>query len=199
MASHWSFGHLQPKLWTKEGPRVKLPVWLPTTKSRESTHSRRALGECNTALESSQRGLQVWFKPRPDRRSGREATMSQSPGSPKSGQFRDSILGVLGQTTTWVWARRSNAENTIGEDGGDTSRVRAVVSCESELARDLSQHQMYAKWVLTNLCWFWMQVRDQIAWSLPSLIPGFLARTFYPSLVLEVGSGPQVPTFHNST
>jgi len=24
MASHWSFGHLQPKLWEKEGPGVKL-------------------------------------------------------------------------------------------------------------------------------------------------------------------------------
>ncbi len=26
MASHWSFGHLQPKLWAKEGPGVKLAV-----------------------------------------------------------------------------------------------------------------------------------------------------------------------------
>ncbi len=114
MASHWSFGHLQPKLWAKEGLGVKLAVWLPTTKSRESTLSRRALGECDTELESSQRGLQVWFRPRPDRRSGREDMMSQSPGSPKPGQFRDSTLGVLGQTTIWVWARQSNAENTIG-------------------------------------------------------------------------------------
>jgi hypothetical protein len=39
--------------------------------------------------------------------------MSQSPGSPKPGQFRDSTLGVPGQTTTWVWARRSNAENIV--------------------------------------------------------------------------------------
>jgi hypothetical protein len=114
MASHWSFEHLQAKLWAKEGSRVKLPVWLPTTKSRESTRSRRALGECDTALESSPRGLQVWFKPCPDPRSGREDMMFQSPGSPKSGQFRDSTLGVSGQTTTWVWARRSNTENTIG-------------------------------------------------------------------------------------
>jgi hypothetical protein len=87
--------------------------WLSTTKSWESTRSRRALGECDTALESSRRGLQVWFRPRPDRRLGREAMMSQSFGNPKPGQFRDSILGVPGQTTTWVWARRNNAENTI--------------------------------------------------------------------------------------
>jgi len=26
MASHEPFGHLQPKLWAKEGPGVKLPV-----------------------------------------------------------------------------------------------------------------------------------------------------------------------------
>jgi hypothetical protein len=114
MASHWSFEHLQPKLWAKEAPGVKLPVWLPTTKSQESTRSRCALGECHKALQSSQRGLQVWLRPRPNRRSGREAMMSQSPGSPKPGQFRDSTLGVPGQTTTWVWVRRSNAENIIG-------------------------------------------------------------------------------------
>jgi hypothetical protein len=112
MASHWSFGHLQPKLWAKEGPGVKLAVWLPTTKSRESTRYRRALGECDSALESSRRGLQVWFRPRPDRRSGREAMMFQSSGSPKPGQSKS---GVPGQTTTWVWVRRSNAKNTIGK------------------------------------------------------------------------------------
>jgi hypothetical protein len=68
----------------------------------------------SATLESSWKGLQVWFRRRPDRRSGREAMMSQSPKSPKSGQFRDSILGVPGRTTTWVWARRSNVKNTIG-------------------------------------------------------------------------------------
>jgi hypothetical protein len=26
VASHWPFGHLQPKLWAKEGPGVKLAV-----------------------------------------------------------------------------------------------------------------------------------------------------------------------------
>jgi len=37
IASHYPFQHLQPKLWAKERPGVKLSVWLPTTKSREST------------------------------------------------------------------------------------------------------------------------------------------------------------------
>jgi hypothetical protein len=112
MALHWSFGHLQPKLWAKEGPGVKLAVWLPTTKSPESTRSRRVLGECDTALESSRRGLQVWFRPRLDQRLGRKTMMSQSLGSPKSGQFRDSTLGVPGKSAIQV--RRRGTKNTIG-------------------------------------------------------------------------------------
>jgi hypothetical protein len=114
MASYWSFGHLQLKLLAKEGPGVKLAVWLPTTKSQESTRSRHALGECDMALESSWRGLQVLFRARPDRRLGREAMMSQSPGSPKPGQFRDSTLGVLGKSAIRVQVRRRGTENTIG-------------------------------------------------------------------------------------
>jgi hypothetical protein len=111
MASHWSFGHLQPKLWAKEGPGVKLAVWLPTIKSRESTRSRRALGECDTGKLSKRATSLVQTSSRSEVGS---AMMSRSPGSPKPGQFRDSTLGVPGQTTTWVWAQRSNAENTIG-------------------------------------------------------------------------------------
>jgi hypothetical protein len=37
MGSHCSFRHLKHKLWLKEGLGVKLPFWLPITKSREST------------------------------------------------------------------------------------------------------------------------------------------------------------------
>jgi hypothetical protein len=114
MALHWSFGHLQPKLWAKQRAGVKLAVWLPTTKSWESTRSRRALGECDTALESSRRGLQVWLRPRPGRRSGREAMMSQSPGSPKPRQFQDSTLGVPGKSAIRMQVRQRGTENTIG-------------------------------------------------------------------------------------
>jgi hypothetical protein len=82
MPSHWQLGHLQPKLWAKEGPGVKLPVWLPTTKSRESTSSRRPIWVCDMALERSRRGLQVWFRRRrnPTLQSGVMAV--QSSGSP---------------------------------------------------------------------------------------------------------------------
>jgi len=80
MASHWPFGHLQPKLWAKEGPGVKLAVWLPTIKSQESTCSWLRLEECDTTLESSQRELQLWFRTRSSL--GRGVMAVQSSESP---------------------------------------------------------------------------------------------------------------------
>jgi hypothetical protein len=116
MASYWPFGHLSPKLWAKEGPRVKLAVWLPTTKSQESTRARCPIQECDTSLERSRRGLQLRFRLCRDSRSGRGVMTSQSLGSPKPGhlvRFRDSNLGVPGKKATWMWVRWSVAEYTI--------------------------------------------------------------------------------------
>jgi len=63
------FGHLQHKLWQKEGPGVKLVVWLPTSKSQESTRPRCVQVECDTLLKSSLGELQVCFRPHPNWRS----------------------------------------------------------------------------------------------------------------------------------
>jgi hypothetical protein len=52
MTSHGPFEHLQYKLWSKEGPGVKLAVWLPSTKSGELTRSWCVQMECDTPLES---------------------------------------------------------------------------------------------------------------------------------------------------
>jgi hypothetical protein len=180
MASHWSFGHLHSKLWAKEGSGIKLAVWLPTTKSRESTCSRRGLREFDMALEISLWGLQVWFRPLPDRRSGRRATKSQSPGSPNRDKFWDSTLGVPGKRAIRMPLPWANVKNTIGSWWWHLPSPGRGVSCKFELACGLSQHQMHTKWLLTNSCWFWMQVRDQIAWSLPSLISELPTRPLYP-------------------
>jgi hypothetical protein len=105
MASHWPFGHLQPKLWAKEGPGVKLAVWLPTTKSRESTSSRPQNLECDTSLERYWRGLHVWFRPRRDQTSQSRVMSAQNLRTPPgtiSGQFRDSNLGVRGKRAIWM-------------------------------------------------------------------------------------------------
>ncbi len=59
MGSHCSFGHLKHKLWPKEGPGVKLTIWLPTRKSWESTRFTWLETSCNIPLESSRRELQL--------------------------------------------------------------------------------------------------------------------------------------------
>ncbi len=75
-------GHLQHKLWSKEGPRVKLTIWLPTTKNQESTRSRCVQVEWNTPLKSSGGKLQVCFRPHHNRRSELRVMSFQSPRSP---------------------------------------------------------------------------------------------------------------------
>jgi hypothetical protein len=176
MASHWSFEHLQPKLWAKEGLGVKLAVWLPTTKSQESTHSRRALGKCDTSLERSQRGLQYWLRPRPDPRSGRGVMAVQSPGSPTgthSGQLRDSISGLPGKSDIRMPLPWSNAEYTIGSKVVAYSRVRAVVCLVVQSARGLSSHpRVSRKCDLTTLWFVWCRFKLDLLNFLPSLIPG---------------------------
>jgi hypothetical protein len=91
IASHGPFGHLQPKLWAKKRPGVKLPVWLPTSKSWESTSSRRRLKEGDMTLESFRRELQLWFRPRPNPILGRGVMNVQSPGTPTWDSFRTPI------------------------------------------------------------------------------------------------------------
>jgi hypothetical protein len=122
---------------------IKLAIWLPTTKIRESTSSRRHQRECDTALESSQRELQLWFKPCPDLSSGREVMVPQSPGSPNQDSF-GTISGLhLGspekKSHLDVASVRSCREYYKGEGGG-FPQVRAVVSQVSPNARGLSQH-----------------------------------------------------------
>jgi hypothetical protein len=63
MGSHDPFGHLKHKLWPKEGPRVKLTIWLPTIKSRESPRFPYVQVACHIPLESSWQGLQLCFRP----------------------------------------------------------------------------------------------------------------------------------------
>jgi len=143
MASHWPFGNLSPKLWAKERPGVKLTIWLPTTKSRESTSSRPPNWECDTSLERSRRGLQDWFRPRCDQTLQWGVMSSQSPGTligTVSGQFRDSNLGVPGKKShLHVVSAERRREYYMGKGGG-FPRVRAVMSLVVRSARGLSQH-----------------------------------------------------------
>ncbi len=56
MGSYDPFGHLKFE-WPKKGLGVKLPIWLPTTKSQESPQCMCMKEACNIPLESSRQGL----------------------------------------------------------------------------------------------------------------------------------------------
>jgi hypothetical protein len=139
MASHWPFGHLSPKLWAKEGPEVKLAIWFPTTKSRESTFFRRPNWECDTYLERSRQGLQLWFRPCRDQTSQLGVMSSQSPGTP-TGTISGLQLGSPGKKSHLnVVSAEWRREYYMGEGGG-FPRIWAVVCLVVQSARGLSQH-----------------------------------------------------------
>jgi hypothetical protein len=139
MASHWPFGHLQLKLWAKEGPGVKLAIWLPTTKSRESTSSQRRLEECDTALESSQRELKLWFRTCPNSSSGRRAVAVQSPGTPTQDSFGTPFRESQ-QNVPFGCSLRGETQRILYGGRWWLPRVRAVVCLVVQSARGLSQH-----------------------------------------------------------
>jgi hypothetical protein len=140
MASHWSFEHMQPKLWAKEGPGVKLAVWLPTTKSRELTSFRHPIWECDMELERSRRGLQLRFKPRRDRTLQSRVIAVQSSESP-TGTISGLHFGSPQQNVPFGCRLHGELQRIyyMGEGGG-FPRVRAVVSLVVQSARDLFQH-----------------------------------------------------------
>jgi hypothetical protein len=136
-------GHLDicsPSYGQKKGQESNWQFDSRPLKSRESTCSRHALRECDMALESSLRGLQLWFRPRPDWRSGRGGMKSQSPGTPIRDSFGTPILGVPGKSDIRAWVPRRVTEYTIGSKVVAYSQVRAVVSLVCPSARDKSQH-----------------------------------------------------------
>jgi hypothetical protein len=129
MGSHCSFGHLKGKLWPKEGPGVKLAVWLPTTKSQELTCSRHPIRECDTALESSRRGLQLCFRPRCDRTMQSGDIGVQSPGTPTQDNFGGVLpCGSPGKNSHLDVTSAASCRVYYKGEGGGFPQVRAVVS-----------------------------------------------------------------------
>jgi hypothetical protein len=177
MSSYESFGHLQPKLWAKEGSGVK----LPTTKSRESTRSRHALGECDTALESSQRELQHWFRPRPDPRSGRETMTVQSPGSPNRDSFGTPLwesrdkkpfgCNLCGVTQSILYGGRWWLPPSPGR--GESSEPKCPWLVPT--AKGVPECELTLLWLVLDA-----NSSEIILIPLPSLIPGLLARPSTP-------------------
>jgi hypothetical protein len=127
MGSHCSFGHLKHKLWPKEGPGVELPIWLPTTKSQESTRFTWLQTARHTSLESSQQKLQLCFRLCRDPKSARKVMGLQSYGSPNWRDF-GSPAGVPGEKSHLDVGPVERCRVYYKGEGGGFPQVRAVVS-----------------------------------------------------------------------
>jgi hypothetical protein len=160
MNSHGPFGHMQHKLCVKEGSGVKLTIWLPTTKSRESTRPQCVHGEWNTPLESSQGELQVCFRPCPNQRSEQRVMTSWSPGNPNRDSFetppwesRDKKpfeCGCSGATQIILYGGRWWLPSSLGR--GELSESMLLVAC-------LNTNSV-SEVVLTNLLVdFWCRIK----------------------------------------
>jgi hypothetical protein len=172
-----------------------LVVWLPTTKSQESTQLQRLQEECYMALESSQRELQDRFRPHPNQRYEQEVMDAQSPGSPTRDSFGTPPWESR-EKVSFGCSSRGELQRILygGRWWLPLSPARGE-SSESKVARGLSQHQKGVEWVLTNL-WLVLDVGpcNKIIAPLPSLIPGLLTCPSYPPFSVGSWERHQVPT-----
>jgi hypothetical protein len=82
MGSHDPFGYLKHKLWPKERPKVKLAIWLLTTKSRESPWFPCVQVTCHILLKIFRWRLQFCFRPHFNRKSTHKVMGLQNGRSP---------------------------------------------------------------------------------------------------------------------
>jgi hypothetical protein len=105
MRLHDPFGHLKHKLWPEEGPRVKLAIWFPTTKSRESPWFPCMQGSCHIRLERSQWRIQLCFRPHLNGRSAPKVMGLQNHRSPHFGNFGTPTWQSWDKITFGCWSR----------------------------------------------------------------------------------------------
>jgi hypothetical protein len=127
MGLHDPFGHMNHKLWPKEGLGIKLAIWLLTIKSLESTQFPYTQVTCDTSLKTFQQGLQLCFRPHPDHSSAHKVITQQSRESSNFSNFK---------TPIWESETKSHLDVGLVErhiiyykgGGGGFPQVRAVVS-----------------------------------------------------------------------
>jgi hypothetical protein len=113
MGLHYSFGHLKHKLWPKEGPKVKLPVWLLTRKSQELTLFTQLQKAFDIFLESFWQELQLCFGLHFDPRPACKVMGLQSCGSPNWCNFGTPTRESQERKVIWMWAPWPATEYTI--------------------------------------------------------------------------------------
>jgi hypothetical protein len=154
MGSHEPFGHLQHKLWQKEKSKVKLVVWFPTTKSRESTWPRCMEVECDILLKRSQQELQVCFKPNPNWRFEQRVITLQSGGSPNRDSFGTRPWESQDKKSFGCRCCREAHRILYGGRQWLPLSLGCGESCESKISRGLSSHQgCLKKWANQLVGW----------------------------------------------
>jgi hypothetical protein len=138
MGLHEPFGRLQHKLWQKEGPRVNLVVWLPTTKTWESTQPRCVQVECNTPLEKLSRRITSLLLTSPNRRYEQRVMPSQSGGSPNWDNFGTPPWESRDKKSFKCRCRRETQRILYGGRWWLPPSPGRGESCECKVARGLS-------------------------------------------------------------
>jgi hypothetical protein len=151
MGLHDPFEHLKHKLWPKEKPRVKLLIWLPTTKSQESPWFPCVQVACHILLERFQWRLQFCFRPHFNRRFTHKIMGLQSCKSPN---FENFGIQLGSPKTKWHLGDGLVARHREQYKGGRWWLLPSLgrgESCEFVFARGLSMHQKCSNYILTNL------------------------------------------------
>jgi len=197
MGSHDAFGYLKHKLWPKEGSRVKLPIWLLTIKSQESPQFPCVQVVCDISLESSRRGLQLYFRPHLNRRITHKVMGLQSCESPNFGNFRIH-LRVSGQNVIWVLVPWPGTKYTIRGKVVTSSTPGRDESYKFVFAHGSSMHQKCSNYALINFLFglcrsVWV---IELFFNLPNPHLEALAR---PSTTEVLRVKERAPTFYSST
>jgi hypothetical protein len=103
-----------------EGMNLHIPKWALTLRIRVRNHPRFIYMQvdCHIPLESSQRGLQLFFRPHLNRRSLHKIMGPQSHESPNLENFETLNLGVWNKMTFGCWRMAKQKEYYNGEGGG---------------------------------------------------------------------------------
>jgi hypothetical protein len=105
MHSYDPFGYLKHKLWLKEGPGIKLPIWFPTTKSQESLQFPCMQVAYHILLEALDEGYNFALNLTSIGRLHTKLWASKVSGIP--------ILGISRQNVIWVLALWPGTKYTI--------------------------------------------------------------------------------------
>jgi hypothetical protein len=111
--AHNPFRYFKHKLWLKEGSRVKLSIWLPTTKSQESPWFAYVQVVCHISLKRSQWGLKLCLVSHLNQRFVQKVISLQSCKNPNFENFKTPNLGVLRQNDISMQVPWLSTNNTI--------------------------------------------------------------------------------------